>query len=272
MTRFRWLVVPLILAAFAPFTPAKRIAAPPNPVQRALLADTVVVGKVTSIEKEPVEVEEGGQKTAFKIGVVKIESALLGAANTTHIKVGVPAGRPGRGLTATLEENQEGVFFLTKHPSGQFHTFNWRTGPVPTNDENYKAVVANVKKALAVVADPVKALKAEKAEDRSFAAVAVIFKNRSQVGDVEMKNEKMSAEESKLILQSLAEANWAKADPTLPAPLQAMYLLALTPEDGWNPPKAEPGKDFNEVMQAAFVKWLDGPGKDYRINKLVPKK
>ena len=34
----------------------------------------------------------------------------------------------------------------------------------------------------------------------------------------------------------------------------------------------EAGKDFVELTRAAYVKWLDGPGKDYRIKKLVPKK
>ena len=274
MSRFCWLVVPLVLLAFATFTPAKRVAAPPNPVQRALQAEVVVAGKVTSIEKEPIEVEEGGQKTPFKGGVIKVESALLGAANTTHIKVGLPIpviGR-GRGPIINLEENQEGLFFLTKHPSGQFHTFNWMSGPVSATDENYKAATANVKKALAAVADPAKALKAEKAEDRAFAAVAIITKARSQRGDGEVKSEKMPADESMQILKALAEANWAKPDPTVFPPIQAMYLLALTPEDGWVQPKAEPGKDFSEVLHTAFTKWLEGPGKQYRINKLVPKK
>ena len=32
------------------------------------------------------------------------------------------------------------------------------------------------------------------------------------------------------------------------------------------------GKDYVELTRQAYLKWLDGPGKDYRIKKLVPKK
>jgi hypothetical protein len=34
----------------------------------------------------------------------------------------------------------------------------------------------------------------------------------------------------------------------------------------------KPGEDFQDVMKAAFVKWLEGAGKDYQIQKIVPKK
>jgi hypothetical protein len=30
--------------------------------------------------------------------------------------------------------------------------------------------------------------------------------------------------------------------------------------------------DFNALHRAAFVKWLEGPGKDYQLNRRVPKK
>lgn len=277
MKRIAWWSVPVCLIAFVPAVSAKRVAAPPSPVQRALQAEVVVAGKVTSIEKEPVEVESGGQKTSYKVAVIKIESALVGAANTTHIKVGFPAGPGGgrgRGPIVALEENQEGLFFLTKHPSGAFHTFNWMGSPVHSTDENYKAVTANVKKALAIVAEPMKSLKAEKAEDRAYAAIALIIKNRTipQSEGRTLALEKLPADESKLILKGLSEANWTKFDPNLPPPATAFYMLGLTTEDGWNAPKLQPGSDFNSLMREAFEKWIEGPGKDYRINKFVLKK
>ena len=98
--------------------------------------------------------------------------------------------------------------------------------PVDATAENFKISVANVKKTYAVLAEPEKALKA----DRS------------------------------------------KFDPNLPAPSNLFYMLGLTTEDGWAPPKPQPGADFNEELRKAFAKWLDGPGKDYRINKMVKKK
>lgn len=276
MSRFRWLLVPLILAAFAPFTPAKRIAAPPNPVQRALQSGVVVTGKVTAIEKEPVEIEEakGSPKVSYRVAVIKVESALAGAANETHVKVGFPANaRPGRGRVIALEENQEGLFFLSKHPSGAFHVFNWMTPPVDASAEDYIASLANVKKALAAVADPDKALKSEKADERSFAAIALILKYRSQPqtgGDIGL--EKIPADESRRILQGLAEASWSKSEMGLPPATNAFYMLGLTEEQGWTQPKVQPGADFNEELRRAFGKWAEGAGKDYRISKFVVKK
>jgi hypothetical protein len=85
------------------------------------------------------------------------------------------------------------------------------------------------------------------------------------------------ADESKLILKGLTEADWAKFDRTAPNGMQAFYSLGVTEKDGWTPPKAvpvkpgEPAPNYNILAKAAFVKWLEGPGKDYRIKKLVPK-
>lgn len=58
--------------------------------------------------------------------------------------------------------------------------------------------------------------------------------------------------------------------------MQAFNSLGLTPQDGFVRPRpmpARPGQppvNFNQLTQEAFVQWLAGPGKDYRIKKLVP--
>src|SRR6478672_9427838 len=90
MRRSALLFVPLVLAVFAPLTPAKRIAAPPNPIQWAFQAEVVVIGKVASFEKETVEVADGPGKVklAHRIAIIKVDSGLSGAANLTHMKVG----------------------------------------------------------------------------------------------------------------------------------------------------------------------------------------
>src|SRR5690349_11243173 len=131
----RFLLVALVAVLAVTAAPAKRVAAPPNPVQRALAAEVVVVGKVTAIEKEAVELPpapDAPNKVAYKVAVVKVEAGLAGADNLTHVKVGfVPVGGPPRGFgPVALTEGQEGLFFLTKHPSGQFYTFNWMAPPV----------------------------------------------------------------------------------------------------------------------------------------------
>jgi hypothetical protein len=284
----RYLLIPLVALVVALPAPA-RVMAPLNAVQRAVRSDAVVVGKVTAIEKEAVAVAPAAgdpNKVEYKVAVVKVESPLVGVANLTHIKVGFvpppPADpnappRPGRGFRpVALEEGQEGLFFLSKHHSGGFYTIDVMSPPVLAKEPTYKADVEQVKKALAAVADPVQALKAEKQEDRFFAAAVLINRYRVYPTDGrEVETVKVPAEESSLILKALADQSDWTGPKGAPVPAtQAFFLLGLTDKDGWTPPQAQPGMpaDFNALHRAAFVKWLEGPGKDYQLNRRVPKK
>ncbi|HEY1186059.1 MAG TPA: hypothetical protein VGE74_00320 [Gemmata sp.] len=275
------------LAALLLVTPAeaKRVRMF-TPLEKLARADAVVVGKVTAIEKEPAAVaaEPGAkEKLSYRVAVVKVETGLIGAANVTHIKVGfspVAANadapvRPGRGLSPfSPTEGAEGVFFLTKHHTGDFYVIGTMLAPVLTTAPDYKDQLALVKKAAGVLADPMKALKADKA-DRAFAANVLLSKYRAYPdGGGEVGTVKVDAEESKLILKALAEGNW-KGDPNTPNDIGAYLsfsLLGLNDKDGWKQPVVKPGEDFIEKTKEAFVKWLDGPGKNYQVNKLVAKK
>ena len=53
---------------------------------------------------------------------------------------------------------------------------------------------------------------------------------------------------------------------------QSFMRLGVTDTNGWNPPVVKPGEDFIDKTRDAFVAWLAGAGKDYRINKFVAKK
>ena len=48
--------------------------------------------------------------------------------------------------------------------------------------------------------------------------------------------------------------------------------LYLNEKNGWTPPDAKPGDDYNAVYKSAFAKWLDSAGKDYVLKKFVPNK
>ena len=169
---------------------ALRIAMPNlTTAQKALQADAVVVGKVTEIEKEEVEVaphQGAPDKVKMRVAAIKIADGLVGAKNVTHVKVLIPGsaadqpadqplpggplvrpaiGRipPGRGGfgPVVLKEGDEGLFFLAKHPTSATHyVINAGNQPVAIKDENYKAELGKVKASLAVLADPMKALKA----------------------------------------------------------------------------------------------------------------
>jgi hypothetical protein len=267
------------------------IAMRPAP-QRAATAEVVVVGKVTAIEKDTVDAPRfkgDKEKVAYTVAVVKIENAFAGANNLTHIKVGFippPRGhqeppanaRPQRtGFQPVyLKEGTEGLFYLSKHHSGQFYIIHPIMSPAEPKMEGYKDEVALAKRACAVLADPQKSLKADKAADRGFAAALLVRKYRTYpegAGGGEYVNGKLGADESRLILKALAEANW-KADPATgnSEAYTAFAQLGLTDMDGWKYPVAKPGEDFQEKTKEAFVKWLEGPGKDYRVNKWLPKK
>jgi hypothetical protein len=240
---------------------------------------------------------------AFKVAVVKIENNLAGAANTTHIKVAfVPPPKPDpnapppprggirppirRGpMVPDLKEGQEMLFFLTKHPGGDFYIMPAMSPPLTVKDDNGKKELEAVKKITTLLADPMKGLKSEKAEVRAETAAALVMKYRTypefaaEVGQVPIDKD-----ESRMILKALTDADWSQnirprpGAGAVPTPLQAFYQLALTEQDGFKPPMppvaqaGQPPVDFGAVQKKAFVEWLSGAGKDYVIKKFAPKK
>ncbi|MFM8273852.1 MAG: hypothetical protein ACKODX_16185, partial [Gemmata sp.] len=265
---------------------ADRIGPIASPAERALRSQVVVVGKVTSVEKATIDAPlypGAANKVAHTIAVVKVESGLAGADGLTHIKVGfvTPAAekdggiRPGRGPNnPELKVDQEWLFFLAKNADGGFHVMPYMTPPVGTGAAEYKASVESAKKVLAAVADPAKALKAESAQARFAAAVAIVYKLRvpAEGAGAEFDNVALTAAESRPVLKALAEGAWKsdRASDTLSG-YSAFALLGLTAADGWKPTQPKPGEDFLEHTRAEFAKWLDGPGAGYRVNKRVPK-
>src|SRR5471030_1092137 len=58
--------------------------------QKVAQSDAVIEGKVTTLEKETVELPQfpgDKNKVAFTVAVIKVESALTGEKNATHVKV-----------------------------------------------------------------------------------------------------------------------------------------------------------------------------------------
>jgi hypothetical protein len=262
------------------------------PAQRAVTAQVVVRGTVTAVEKDTVEVSPGRGapgKVPFKLAVVKVDEALAGADGLTHVKVGFvslpapPAGGPGvrpilpRRGGVELKEGDQLVLFLNRHHEGNFYVMPFASPPIDPKGEPGKAELAEVKKSLAVVADPQKALTAAKAEDRAYAASVLVAKYRSPPEGGESKEVPLPAEESRLILTGMAEGDWKQGNRfNATSPFTAFNQLQLGPQDGWVQPQVrpQPGQpvDFAAVTKEAFVRWLAGPGKDYRVKRLVPTK
>jgi hypothetical protein len=297
----RGLVVLALLGLALPAS-ALRIAYFP-PAQRAIHAEVVVVGKVIGIEKQPVDLAPGPgapEKITHKIALVKVQENLSGAENITHLKIAFvppaapppadvdeparpirpvrPPIRPGL-QPPELREGDEYLFFLVKHPGGPYYMMPGMYPPIPVKGADRE--IEQVKKVTAALANPLVGLKSDKPEVRAQTAAVLVMKFRSapmfaqQVDQVPVE-----AELSRLILQALAEADWsqqANAEVTPFQPVQAFYALGLTPQDGWNPPKfvppqpGQPPVDYNKVVHKAYVEWLKGPGKEYRIKKFVAK-
>jgi hypothetical protein len=155
--------------------------------------------------------------------------------------------------------------------------------PVDVSNDAGKKELEAVKKVVALLADPMKGLKSDKAEVRAETACALVMKYRS-FPDLGGETEQVAipADESKLILKALAETEWSNtlrpgAAAGSPNAMQAFNMLGLTAKDGWVAPAivVQPGglmPDYAAIHKDAFLKWLEGPGKDYQIKKLVPAK
>jgi hypothetical protein len=281
------LLATIAIAVVAIPVEAKRIARPFTPIEKTARAEVVVTGAVSAIEKEMVKAIRfpgDTEKALYRVAVIKIDKAVVGGEAITHVKVGfIPpppvdriAPRPpirGGFQPVDLQVGQKGVFFLTRHPSGEFYTITPMMPPLNSKDENFKAQAAEVTQAAAALADPKKALKAEKAEERLIAARTLVMKYRTYPENGEATERvKVPADESQLILKTIAEADWKKADENGPGAVQSFYQLGLNAESGFQDPESKPGVDYRDALKAAFVAWLAGPGKDYRIEKVVPKK
>jgi hypothetical protein len=268
----------------------------PDPLTRVLHSKVVAVGHVTSIEKEPVRAlavspavarvfgEKADETAPYRVANVRIDERILGLKNETHLKVGTA------GTDAELAVGRTYLFHLKPHPDGGFYVSTRIAPPVTTmSAADFDQAVAEAKKAAGVYTDPVKALKAEKAEDRGAVAVAlVVWYRRSGTEPDAHREEPLPEEESRLLLKALADADWPRrttADwkdrvenplkrflSTEPWDAQtAFLLLGLTSKDGWTPPTVALATGTNAGYRDQFKAWLDGAGKEYRVKKLVPK-
>ncbi len=231
---------------------AKRIAIPPI-TDRVGKAEAIVVGKVTAFENKPIKSPTDGE---LAVAVVKVETGLLGAKGLTHVKVGVQAG--------TIEVDQGACFFLQKLDGENIYVARGFMAIMrKTDGGDYDKQIELVKRCAGMLDDPIKGLKAKSVDDRMLAAALLIGKYRPN-DRPSQKTEEINAEQSKLILEALAEADWNKFDPmTRVAPLQYFYRLGITPADGW----AEPA-NFMERNDAA-KKWLKDNAGKFRIKRFV---
>lgn len=263
----------------------------PPPLQHDKLgrSEVVATGKVMEIEKDAVPAAPlvgVGEKVQYRIAVVKVETALVGATGVTHLRVGFvppdPNAPPVRGSGGVirpsqpvpeLTNGQNAILYLCKHPTADFYVMPGSNLPADLSTDAGKKELAVARRFAAALADPLKGLKSDKPAVRAETAAFLLAKYTSGPVFGASETVEVDAAESRLILAGLAAGDWT-SPPTDggPTPVLAFNWLRLTEHDGWKPPAAQPGENPLNKAQAAFRAWLDGPGKDYRVKKVVPKK
>jgi hypothetical protein len=233
----------------------------------------VVVGKVDGLEPQDVKVGD----LMYRIATVKVNDGIKGVkGDVKTIRVGFihtdakpPKIRPGLPRPVQLEAGQEGLFLLSKHGSEDFYTIG---GPVGFffDSKTFKDLdkeVQAAKAAVKVLDKPAEALKAKDIDERVIAAAILIEKYRGFAGP-KQKQEPIDADESKLILQTLIDADWQTSNNFTSlrvSPTQLFQRLGVNQADGF---MVAPGNDFSTVAK----NWLRENAGKYRIQRNVAEK
>jgi hypothetical protein len=178
---------------------------------------------------------------------------------------------PGGGFQQmNLTIGQDGLFTVNKHHKEEFYLSpTYQNFAAKENNPGFDAQVKTAKQLAKVMGDPVASLKSDDKETRYTAAAVLISRYRSPNNPTgqPMKQEQISAEESKLILKALGEGDWKQFNFGAPIPtaFELFGQLGVGPNDGYNPNNARTQQAIAEAMQ----KWLDENNGKYRIQRFV---
>jgi hypothetical protein len=270
--RTKFLVLMLVLVGVAipvGVTQALVIAPPPGPV-RVANSDAVFVGRDVEAKAFP------GAKdpTKYRIAIVKVNEILHGLKEEKTVRVGfIPfVQKPGvfiggGGRSPQLQVGQEGLFMVTKHPAGKFYNAPGFGYFVSSQDmNNFDTEIKSTKKALAILKDTKAALQSKDAEERLLAAAIQIARYRTQKPPFPNKEEPIDAEESKLILNAIANAKWGPVKFGQVNPEQLLFQIGISDKDGFVRPKTAVTP---EQMQKLVQTWVAANAGTYRMKRFV---
>jgi len=234
-------------------------------------SDCVVLGKVKAIEEKRVvtaTVPNDIYHYEHKVAVIAVEEVIVGPKDLREVRVAFKAIYSSLPFLKNTElaVDQEACFGLKRHHEMDFYISSWtenKTNP------NYQRNIVQIRKAGHCLRDGLAGLKSKDPEDRLVTAAMLIGRYRTVTyvlpnsGKV-LKQEPIGAEESKLILSALADADW-KTNPNsvLPSPVQLFARLSVTAEDGWTRPANF--ADFSETAKT----WVKDHVQTYRIKRMV---
>lgn len=281
----RGILILVSLFAVANSADALRIYQPSS-AERTLTAQRVFVGIVSEIEEKTEDVKihpNSKEATAYSIAVVKIVDPIKGVDKLTHIRIGfiLQADRQpnemenfGYERPVNLVKGEKYLFHIDKHPSAGFYLL---ANPFPfqlTEMAPNTAAVDEAKLAALVLTDPMKALKAEKSQDRAMAALLILMNYRTADQVLATRGPvtrvPLDAEENAAILKAVSEGDW-----TIPVfgNNSLSQITAYTHVDGsWKFPAIPPGANAALANQKLFQEWLAGPGAKFQFVKVVATK
>lgn len=280
----RGILILVSLLAVANSADALRIYQPSS-AERTLTAQCVFVGIVSEIEEKTEEAKEfanAKETTTYTIAVVKIVDPIKGVDKVTHIRIGfiLQAERQsnelekfGRERPLNLVKGKKYLFYVNKHPSAGFYV---SLNPYMLTDKDPDTVVVDeAKLAALVLTDPMKALKAEKPQDRASAALLLLMHYRMADQALETRRGPVTrvpldAEENAAILKAVTEGDWTT--PVFGS-IRLSQIISYTHTDvAFETPVVAAGENVDLVNQKAFQEWLAGPGAKFRFQKYVATK
>ncbi len=225
-------------------------------------ADAVFVGTVDDVSAKTVPSPLHKDDTRpMRPAMVSVSESLLGGA-AKKVEVGYfpmdGARRPG----LMLAKGKEYLFFVTRNPgkkgafvAGSTYAAHANTGPA------FKAMVDEARTLSEAIRAPKKALADKDAGVRVAAAYVLIARYQTApAGGAE--REPVPADESKMILEVLAAAEW-KAERRGVSASAAFSWMPITAADGWTPPKDLP------TYADAAKKWLKENAGKYRMTRFA---
>ena len=269
------LVASLALVAVAvPVLACRGERLPPQPVLAAAQADVVVAGTVVEIADDVTMAKshpDAVDEMAYTVATVRIESALLGAKNLTHVRVAVPMGSLDR-AGAPFRQDGKFLFFLQRHPTTMLMLPSYAHPPVDLNRPGASDILRRVTVATAAMTDPVKALTAADPEDRTLAAIALAQRYR-RIPAAPKGHEAVDrpAEESRLLLfAALAEAEWTGSGTPETGNIYGLLHGLGLEQQGFNF-KGLNSPDPVQELKGRFAKWIAADGKAARMKHFVAK-
>ena len=243
----------------------------------AACADRVVVGRVHSPESKPVKVKPVpgvSHEITYHLFRLSSTETFAGGKAVTEVRIG---GFLGDGKRAPVVpdttpvpnpfvEDAEGLFFLQLHYSGEFY-FVEKFVPKQDGkllDDDLKAA----KRYLGLLANPLASLRSKEPSDRLTSAVLLLTRYQYRTtGFLTTETQPIPADENKLILAALAEANWETDSPV--HPWEVAHHL-------WQSSGGKPGQVVKSPVlpkgtpaeQSAFLRdWVQKNLDTYRIER-----